>query len=60
MPKYPTLAVGLEGIVKEMTAVANWPLMFSTMIITIVPVLAVFIAFQKTIMDNMTTGGLKG
>lgn len=60
MPQYPTLAVGLDGIVKEMTARSNWPLLFSTMLITIVPVLAVFIGFQKTIMDNMTAGGLKG
>ena len=60
MPQYPTLAVGLDAIVKQMTQDSNWPLLFSTMLITIVPVLAVFIAFQKTIMDNMTAGGLKG
>ena len=60
MPQYPTLAVGLDGIVREMTARSNWPLLFATMLITIVPILAVFIAFQRTIMENMTTGGLKG
>ena len=60
MPQYPTLAVGLDGIVRDMTARSNWPLLFATMLITIVPILAVFIAFQRTIMENMTTGGLKG
>ena len=43
MPQYPTLAVGLDGIVREMTARSNWPLLFATMLITIVPILAVFI-----------------
>jgi ABC-type glycerol-3-phosphate transport system permease component len=60
MKNHPTLAVGLQSMVSQMQYNANWPALFSLMLFSMVPVLIIFIAFQKQIMSNVTTGGLKG
>jgi ABC-type glycerol-3-phosphate transport system permease component len=39
---------------------AEWPMMFAAMIISAVPIIIVFVIFQKTIMENTVAGGLKG
>lgn len=57
---HPTVAVGLQSIVNMMTAQSDWPKLFAAMIISIIPVMALFIVFQKTIMENTVAGGLKG
>ena len=59
-PSKVTIAVGLQGLVTQMQFRANYPLMFAVMIMSIIPVVAVFAAFQKTIMENTTIGGVKG
>ncbi len=58
--QHPTVAVGLQSIVKKMSAESDWPQLFAAMFISIVPVLVLFSAFQKTIMENTVAGGLKG
>ncbi|XFA98607.1 carbohydrate ABC transporter permease [Candidatus Izemoplasma sp. B36] len=60
LPDKKTLAVGLEDLVNIMKYQAEWPKMFAAMIIAVLPVIIVFIAFQKTIMENTVAGGLKG
>lgn len=59
-PSKVTIAVGLQGLVTQMKFRANYPLLFAVMIMSIIPVIAVFAAFQKTIMENTTVGGVKG
>lgn len=56
----PTLAVGLQSMVSQMEYSANWPALFMLMIISMIPILIIFIVFQKQIMANVTAGGLKG
>ena len=56
----PTLAVGLQSMVSQMEYNANWPALFMLMIISMIPILIIFIVFQKQIMANVTAGGLKG
>lgn len=56
----PTLAVGLQSFVNQMEYDANWPALFALMLFSMLPIIALFIAFQKQIMSNVTTGGLKG
>lgn len=56
----PTLAVGLQSMVNQMEYNANWPALFSLMLISMVPIITLFISFQKQIMSNVTAGGLKG
>jgi raffinose/stachyose/melibiose transport system permease protein/N-acetylglucosamine transport system permease protein len=60
LPKYPTLAVGMQELVLKMDSQSNYPRLFAIMIISIIPIIILFICFQKTIMDNTVTGGLKG
>lgn len=71
MPQYPTIAVGLEKLAKMaeygkkvdadgFTYGAEQTALFAAMLISIIPPVGVFIAFQKTIMENTVAGGLKG
>lgn len=39
---------------------AQWNLMAATAVIAIVPVVAVFLVFQKRIMSGLTEGAIKG
>ena len=57
---YPTIAVGLQQLVDINTYDPNWPRLFAAMLISVIPPVGVFIAFQKTIMENTVAGGLKG
>jgi raffinose/stachyose/melibiose transport system permease protein/N-acetylglucosamine transport system permease protein len=59
LPSRPTIAVGLFEITTKYEGV-NRPLLFSAVIVSLLPIIAVFIAFQKTIMTNTVAGGLKG
>ena len=56
----PTLAVGLQSMVNQMEYNANWPALFSLMLISMAPIIILFVLFQKQIMANVTAGGLKG
>ena len=56
----PTLAVGLQSMVSQMEYNANWPALFMLMIISMIPIMIMFVLFQKQIMANVTAGGLKG
>ncbi|MDR0831425.1 MAG: carbohydrate ABC transporter permease [Bacillales bacterium] len=56
----PTLSVGIRNLTQQMQSTGAYTEMFSAMIVTILPILIVFIFFQKTIMNNMTMGGIKG
>jgi raffinose/stachyose/melibiose transport system permease protein/N-acetylglucosamine transport system permease protein len=60
IPEKKTLAVGLQDLVNIMQYRAEWPMMFAAMIISAVPIIIVFVIFQKTIMENTVAGGLKG
>ena len=55
---YPALAVGLKELIDPNNL--NYPQLFAMSIIVSIPVIAVFCIFQKTIMNNLTMGGLKG
>jgi ABC-type maltose transport system permease subunit len=37
-----------------------YPLFFAAIILTMLPIILVFILFNKTIMENTSVGGLKG
>lgn len=60
LPNTPTLAVGVNLLLSELRGQSAYPEMFATMIIALIPILVVFICFQKTIMENTVAGGLKG
>lgn len=62
MPYYPTMSKGLYDLMhgtaeKEFQ---NTPYRLSAAILVIVPVLLLFLAFQKRLLGNLTAGGVKG
>ncbi len=57
--QHPTLAVGLTHISVVATGTGNYPLLFAAMLITILPVMILFVLFQKQMLGNISGGGLK-
>ncbi len=60
LPDYPTVPTGLFLFKQVSTQSNNEPLYFAGVLISMLPVLALFIAFQDVIMSNTVAGGLKG
>ncbi|MDY3864561.1 MAG: carbohydrate ABC transporter permease [Eubacteriales bacterium] len=60
MNKYPNLAYGVYAFSENQKYVANMPGLFAGVILTLLPVLLLFIIFQNTIMEKVHLGGLKG
>lgn len=60
-PSWPTIGIALKQFVDNIgSADGSYPKVFSAMAITLLPVIILFLCFQKTIMNNFTLGGLKG
>ena len=59
MTDYPTLALAVYELSTEASRMGI-PLYFAIIVITVIPTLIIFVLFQNTIMQNITTGGLKG
>lgn len=59
-PSRPNLAVGIKQYLDTLRYDANYPQLFAIMIISILPVLILFVAFNDTIMKSTVAGGLKG
>lgn len=60
LPSHTTIAVGLYEIQESALRDQQYPQFFALMILTLLPVMLLFIMMQNTIMENITTGGLKG
>lgn len=59
MDDYPTLALLVYNVSSDGSAL-NYPKYFAVIILSVIPTLFLFVTFQKLIMENTTTGGLKG
>lgn len=59
---FPTLSYGLFQYYSDAiyTGGGNMPLLFAGIILSVIPVLVLYIIFHKTIMENTVAGGLKG
>lgn len=60
LPSYPTLATGLYLFQKVTDRMANIPVYFCGIFLSILPPLIIFSIFSETIMKNVTHGGIKG
>ena len=60
LPNMLPLATGLYTYEAQMTYVANQPLYFAGVFVSLIPVLTLFVLFQNTIMTKVYSGGLKG
>ena len=58
MNSLKTLAVGLNSLQTEMQE--QYPLIFSAVMVAVIPIVILFACFQKTIIKNTVAGGLKG
>ena len=56
---YKTLAVGLQQFQLDYSGV-NYPMVFASMLISIAPILILYLVFQKRIIESTNAGGLKG
>ncbi len=60
MTEYPNLAYGIYAFSTIAKYVGNTPVYFAGVILSLIPVLILFVAFQNTIMEKVYLGGLKG
>ena len=59
-PDWPTIASGLYGLSRTLPRLGNTPAYYAALVISIIPLLVVFITFSDKVMANFTVGGLKG
>lgn len=59
-PDWPTVASGLYGLSRTLPRLGNTPAYYAALVISIVPLLLVFIIFSDKVMANFSVGGLKG
>ena len=57
---YPTIATGLYLYQARSVQNMNEPVYFAALLMSMIPVIALFVAFQNTLMDMSFGGGLKG
>lgn len=60
MKEYPNLSYALYAYDEVKKYDANVPVYFAGVLVALIPVLALFFAFQNTIMEKVYLGGLKG
>ena len=61
LPSYPNIALGLYELKNNFYYIeGGMPVYYALMLLSLIPVAVAFIVFQKAIMQNLTTGGLKG
>lgn len=60
LPSYPTIASGMYNIKNTLVRTGKDVIYFAGIIISVIPIIALFSALSDTIMNNMTVGGLKG
>lgn len=63
LPSYPTIANAFFIIVKVTApdaSIDTFPHKLASTMILVVPILTIFLIFQKRLMGNLTLGGVKG
>lgn len=61
MPSYPTISIGLMSFFFNTSGpVAAEPFKMGACLVVLIPILIVFIVFQKKLMGNVSAGGIKG
>ena len=59
MDEWPSLGYMIYAL-QNQAKYFGMPLYLAVIVVAMIPTISIFIAFQETIMQNMTTGGLKG
>lgn len=59
MPSFAPLSLAVYLLQSDATRIA-YPVYLAVIVISVIPIIALFISFQKLIMENTSVGGLKG
>ncbi len=59
IPSYKPLAYNVYALQSDATRI-SYPVYLAVIVISVIPTIILFVSFQKLIMENTTTGGLKG
>lgn len=60
LPSHPTLALGLQQMQAVFVDFGNdYPVMFAGVILSMIPILALYFTFSKQILENMAVGAMK-
>ena len=61
LPSYPTLAYGVFTLATtSINKMSTVPMRMASAVMMLIPILVVFLIFQKKIMSNVSVGGIKG
>lgn len=60
LPSYPTIASGMYLVKNTLLRTGKSPIYYAGIVVSVIPVMIIFIAFSDLIMQNMSLGGLKG
>ena len=60
MPNAYTIATGMQNLSYNASTTGAYVQMFAAIIVSTLPVVLLFISVQKTVMNNISVGGLKG
>lgn len=60
LQSFPTLTSGLYIFQLQTSRDVNYPVLFAGLLVSVIPVVLMFIFFQNTIMESMSVGGIKG
>ena len=60
MPSYPTLAMGMYLVSNTLERTGQMPIYYAALVLSMIPILALFIAFSNQILTRVSIGGIKG
>ncbi len=60
VPSLPTIAVGLEYIRDDFTKHNDYPMYYAALVLSLLPIIVLFMCFQEQIMKLSLGGGIKG
>jgi len=58
-PKKYVISLGISLFLSDKAALTNWPLLMASSVLGLIPILVVFLVFQKYFMQNLVMSGLK-
>lgn len=60
LPSVKTLSLGIQELAEEVASSGNYTTLYAAMVLTMLPILILFICMRKTIINNAVAGGIKG
>lgn len=60
LPSVKTLSLGIQELAEEVASTGNYTVLYAAMVLTMLPILILFICMRKTIINNAVAGGIKG